>query len=244
MSYYLIDCSQNTYDFDFDNVIIGRKIKFENISKYYLYYQTDEKEPPKEIYIKLPKIRTIYNLGNNKYNQLSIPIYPNYNLTNNFIKFIIKLETNIKECFIDKFPKMEFISILNKKNNLNFLKVKVNEKIKITSNINKENITISDFQLNSQLDIVIKLSYIWNKNDDKLSLSSEIYQIKYYASPNELDINFIDTEIEYKPKYKIIEKSEIINNSQTQLPPQIKIGVIPSREELNKAIQKLKKNKI
>lgn len=241
MSYYLIDCSQNTCEFDFENVIIGRKIKFENISKYYLYYQTDEKESPKEIYIKLPKIRTIYNLGNNKYNQLSIPIYPNYNLTNNFIKFITKLETNIKECFIDKFPKMEFISILNKKNNLNFLKAKVNDKIKITSNINKENITINDFQLNSQLDIVIKLSYIWNKNDIKLSLSSDIYQIKYYASPNELDINFIDTE--YKTKCRIIEKPEIIN-TQSQLPPQIKIGIIPSREELNQAIQKLKKNKV
>lgn len=245
MSYYLIDFTKPTNNFDFDNVIIGRKLKGENISKYYIYYQDDPSQSPKEIYIRLPQIRTIYNLSNYKYSQLSIPIYPNYNLTNNFIKFIMTFESNIKDCFINKFPKMELNSIINKKNNLNFIKAKVNDKIKITSDTDKRDITINDFQKNSQLDIVIKLSYVWNKNDTQFSISSNIYQIKYCAPPDELDINFIDEE---KPKiiHNIIPITELIKQPQMQtqvtkqLPPQISLRMIPSKEDLDKAIKKLK----
>ena len=89
MSYHLIDFTQDNIDFNFDNLIIGKKIN----SKYYIYYLTSNEdndviEEPKEIYIKLPKIRLIYKLGNSKYNQENIPLYTNYNLLNKFINFI------------------------------------------------------------------------------------------------------------------------------------------------------------
>ena len=53
MSYYLIDFGSSKVDFNFDNLIIGKKIKSDNDnSKYYIYYQP-ENEIPKEIYIRL-----------------------------------------------------------------------------------------------------------------------------------------------------------------------------------------------
>ena len=100
MSYYLIDFSKE-HDFNFDNLIIGKKINSEqNYSKYYIYY--DQNNTASEIYIKLPKLRSIYNLSNYKFNSLNIPIYPEFELTNNLITFIKDLENNINECFKKK----------------------------------------------------------------------------------------------------------------------------------------------
>ena len=100
MSYHLIDFTLKDINFEFDNLIIGKKIKVDqDISKYYIYYQNEQSEIPKEIYIRLPIIRLIYSMANHKFNQLSIPIYPNWDGTNKFIEFIKKLEQDISECF-------------------------------------------------------------------------------------------------------------------------------------------------
>ena len=40
----------------------------------------------------------------------------------------------------------------------------------------------------------MKLTHVW-ANQTKIGLSSQIYQIKYYAPPEQLEINFIDTDI-------------------------------------------------
>jgi hypothetical protein len=247
MSYYLIDFSSNDTitNFDFDNIIIGKKIKTDHISKYYIYYQNDISSIPQNIYIRLPKLRNIYNLGNNKFNQLNIPIYPNYNLTNNFIKFITKLEHDIKECFIKKFPNIDFISIISKKNNLTLIKTNINDKIKITSDLNKKDIVLNDFQINSQLEIVIKLNYIWNKNDTIFSISSNIYQIKYYAPPDEHNIDFLDDNtIPIYTKKEVLQPYQpplIINNkSETNIPLPPPISIFLTKGDLQKAILNLK----
>jgi len=237
MSYYLLDFESYKNDFDFNNLIIGKKIKLDNNnSKYFIYYQT-ENDNPKEIYIRLPRIRLIYNLANSKYNQLNIPIYPNWEQTNKFVDFILKLESDIESCFANK--SKEWVSILNKKNSLNFIKTSIYENFKITSDIENKKINLNDFQINGQVDIVIKISSIWNKND-KIGLSSQLYQIKYLAPPEQLDINFIDPE----------EKKEIINTQEILIkpimkteeikvmPPQIKL--VPNIKDLEKAINKLK----
>ena len=193
MSYYLIDCTKTIDDLNFDNIIIGRKLKNDSeISKYYIYYQDEPHIDPKEIYIKLPRLRLIYSLANHKYSQLNIPIYPNWDLTNDFIKFIKTFESNIKDCFIKKFPHLDFVSLINKKNLLNFIKTNINDGVKITP----ANITLNDFKINGQIELVIKLSYIWNKSDARFGLSSQLYQIKYFAPPEQLKIDFIDSELE------------------------------------------------
>jgi hypothetical protein len=237
MSYYLLDFGSKI-DFNFDNLIIGRKIKLDNNnSKYYIYYQS-ENEEPKEIYIKLPRLRLIYNMTNLKYNQLNIPIYPNWEQTNNFVNFIQQLESDIESCFSNK--NKEWISILNKKNSLNFIRTSMYENFKITSDIKNKKVNLNDFQINGQIDVVIKISHIWNKNN-KIGLSSQLYQIKYLAPPEQLEINFIDPE----EKKEVINTQEIlikpvmnIQENKVMMPPQIKI--VPNLKDLEKAINKLK----
>jgi hypothetical protein len=238
MSYYLLDFGLSKIDFNFDNLIIGRKIKLDNNnSKYYIYYQS-ENEEPKEIYIRLPRLRLIYNMTNLKYNQLNIPIYPNWEQTNNFVNFIQQLESDIESCFSNK--NKEWISILNKKNSLNFIRTSMYENFKITSDIKNKKVNLNDFQINGQIDVVIKISHIWNKNN-KIGLSSQLYQIKYLAPPEQLEINFIDPE----EKKEVINTQEIlikpvmnIQENKVMIPPQIKI--VPNLKDLEKAINKLK----
>ena len=238
MSYYLLDFESSKINFNFDNLIIGKKIKLDNNnSKYFIYYQP-ENEEPKDIYIRLPRLRLIYNLANSKYNQLNIPIYPNWELTNNFVNFINQLESDIESCFANR--SKEWVSILNKKNSLNCIKTSIYENFKITSNIENKEINLNDFQINGQIDIVIKISSIWNKNE-KIGLSSQIYQIKYLAPPEQLNINFIDPEA----KKEIINTQEILikpiiktDENIKVMPPQIKL--VPNVKDLEKAINKLK----
>ena len=63
MSYYLIDLNNDDYNtkYNFDNIIIGKKISGGDceISKHYIYYK--ENNDVKEIYLKLPSFRLIYN---------------------------------------------------------------------------------------------------------------------------------------------------------------------------------------
>lgn len=253
MSYYLIDFSKKSNDFNFDNLIIGKKIKTDQDNcKYYLYYQSEETETPSEIYIKLPKIRLIYHMGNYKYDKLSIPIYPNWDLTNSFIDWVKKFESDIQECFSESKVKREFVSILAKKNMLNFIKGYINENPKITSNIDGKSVGLADFKINGQIELVIKISYIW-VNNTKYGLSSGIYQIKYHGPPDQIDINFIDntTTPNKKPNTTpqfILNPNPTTNSDyvtqksqkqETQVPQPV-IKMIPSLKDLQNAIKSLK----
>jgi hypothetical protein len=226
MSYYLIDFTLKSNDYNFDNFTIGRKIKLDQDNyKYYIYYQNDVSDDPKEIYIRLPILRLIYNLNNHKFNQLNIPIYPNWELTNKFIEFIKKLESDIEGCFSNKKINKEFISIITKKNSINFIKTNINENVKLSSNLKDKDITLSDFKITGQIDIVIKLGYIWSKGP-KMGLSSQIYQIKYLACPDQLNINFIDSDIPNKiisniTQIKVNSNKLLLNSPNT---PQIEIN--------------------
>jgi hypothetical protein len=113
------------------------------------------------------------------------------------------------------------------------------ENFKITSDIENKKISLNDFQINGQIDVVIKISSIWNRND-KIGLSSQLYQIKYLAPPEQLNINFIDPE----------EKKEIINTQEILIKPVMKteeikvmspqIKLVPNVKDLKLAINKLK----
>ena len=241
MSYYLIDFTKKENNINFDNLIIGKKINSDQKNlKYYIYYQ--ENNTVSEIYIKLPKIRCIYNLVNHKFNSLNLPIYPEFDATTTFITFIKTLENNIIERFKKK--NKEFVSLISKKDSLQFIRMNIFDKINITSNINKP-ITINEFKVNSQLEIVLKFSYIW-ANQNKFGISSQIYQIKYFAPPDQLEINFIDTEIE-KPIKKLIPDMPIYQPTNIGNPLQLtqnNIIIRPtfSLQDINNAIKSLKKS--
>lgn len=241
MSYHLVDfVNPKKNNFDFDKLIIGKKIKTaQNNSKYYIYYNDGT---PKEIYIRLPIIRLIYLLDNYKYNQISLPIYPSWDETSKFLKFIKKLEEYIKEYFSNN---KEWTSLINKKNLLNFIKIRINNDVKITSNIKNKKISLSDFKINGQIDTVIKLSFIW-ANSGKIGLSSQMYQIKYLAPPDQLDINFIDTDTDTEDN-NVLNYNQPKQHTQSEqsnqlkrIPPQIILKGIPSMKDLENAIKGLK----
>ena len=223
MSYHLIDLSQDI-DFDFDDILIGRKIILDNISSRYYIYMMENKE----IYIKLPKVRLIYHMGNNKYTQSNIPIYPNNNMVNNFIEFIKTFENDIFECFKNKHKEFskEFSSLISKKNSFNFIKTNISDTMKpiITSNLNKK-VELNDFKINSEIEIVIKISYIWT-NENKIGLSSQLYQIKYYAPPEELMIDFIDDN-NIKEQKILPEKIVRCLASQNNLTGKLETSLVP-----------------
>lgn len=239
MSYHLIDFTQDNIDFNFDNLIIGKKIN----SKYYIYYLTSNEnndiiEEPKELYIKLPKIRLIYKLGNSKYNQENIPLYPNYNLLNKFINFIKDLEENIYNCFVTKYPDIIISSIINKKNNINTIKVNITDNYIISSNNNK--LKINDFKINSEINLILKFSFIWMKDNYKIGLSSELYQVKYNLLPFDSNINFFpDITINISSKKpNETDKLETQNKTNIKEDPPVRFKLIASDLLLGK--QKLK----
>ena len=251
MSYHLIDFSNKNPDFNFDNMIIGRKIANQSNEsmKYYIYYNepNSEQNSPKELYIRLPKLRLIYGMGNNKYNMIKIPIYPNWDVTNNFIEFIKNLETMIEECFNNKKITKEFSSLISKKNNIFFIKTNLTDNVKITSQ-DIPSLDMNDFKINGMIEMVIKVSYVW-VNGEKMGLSSQLHQIKYYPPPEQIQYDFIDMKPQIQKsliiKPQIIIEPKVLEEQsssakfiQQNLPPQIKI--IPSVGDLKNAIKSLK----
>ena len=226
MSYHLLDFNNNI-EFDYDKILIGKKISNdEETAKYYMYYIIDS---PRELYIKLPKIRYIYNLGNYKYNQLNIPLYPLWDKLSKFIKFIKELETNIFSVFENKISNCEMTNLIYKKNQISFIKINVFEKFKLYSN-NKE-ITFNDIKINSEIEIIVKINFIWNKNN-KFGLSCNLIQIYNIPSPD----NFIDKQvIENIDKKKLSSVNSLVSSSVKSS------GFVPSVNDLKIPLLKIKK---
>ena len=227
----------NDIKFDTDNILIN-KISFNNNIKYNIYYL--EPNIPNEIYLRLPRLRLLYDLKVNKYNDIIIPINPLWDKTSKFIDFIKNLELQLYNRFIKK---KEWKSIIIKDNNMNFIKLKINNNIKLSS-MNKT-ITMNDLKSSGQVDIVIKLKYIWTK-DKKMGLSTMVYQITYIPSPELNNIDFIDS-----PMDTILVKPSI-NSIPPPPPPPIQpiikqnssnisnISFVPSKNDLLNALTKLK----
>lgn len=172
MTNYLI---KSFDDFNFDNLIFGKEITVNNnIKKIYIYYLEDK---PKEISFNFPNIRTIYSYKNIKYNQIKIPIYPLWNETNIFLKFIKKIEKHIQQKLkIDK----TYSYCLEKKENISTIKINISESIK-----NK----LCKLNLNSEIEGTISISYIWIK-DDSWGISLNFNKFNCINKID--DIDFID----------------------------------------------------
>jgi len=188
MSYYVLNIND---EIDFNNIILGKEVKVsDTISKIYLYWLDNK---PKDIYIKMPPTRLVHNFKNLKFNQIKIPIYPLYELNQNLITFFKKLEKIIQQK--NKINK-PYSSVLEKKDKMTTLKVNISSDVKIKSKI--ANMSIENFKVNSELEGVISLPWIWIK-DDSWGLSLYGYQFKYTPRVDELDISFYDEE-PIKPK--------------------------------------------
>lgn len=225
MSYHILDFNNNI-EFDYEKILIGKKISNdEETAKYYMYYVIDS---PKELYIKLPKIRYIYNLGNYKYNQLNIPLYPLWDKLSKFIKFIKELETNIFSVFENKISNCEMTNLIYKKNQISFMKINIFEKFKLYNN--SKEITFNDIKINSEIEIIVKINFIWNKNN-KFGLSCNLIQINNITSPD----NFIK-----QPVIENIDKKKTLGITSSG-PPSNLSGFVPSVSDLTNALLKIKK---
>ncbi len=193
MNYYIVDCNNKNIEFKFDNIILDDNIPIsENRFKSIIYYSEiiDGKKYLKDLYIKTPKIRLEYDLANNKFNQLKLKLFNKYNNNFNFIKFIDELQNNITERKKYKNKKLEFTNIFTKEKNTTYIKLYFNENLKITSDNNK-NYNISDLRANCEIQLVFKLTHLW-ENDIKYGLSANICQIHYYAPIHEHQLNFFN----------------------------------------------------
>ena len=242
MGTYLINYNDNP-EFNMENVTISRKLKFENGNyKYYIYYMNDNKL--NELYIRLPRIRLIYNnFINPKFKQISLPLFPNWGKINDFIKFISNLETDIFEQFNKKHSNLTVTSLLKKDNNIVSFKMHLPDKVKITSQ--NGNYKYEDFKINSEIDIVIKMSYIWLTNDS-IGLSSQLYQIKYYPPPEQFDFDFIDEKViipnnkPLSPKITPSTPSTPLQQPESIPSQPKKAAFVPSIFDIKNAIKKLK----
>ena len=123
------------------------------------------------------------------------------------INFFIQFEENIKSHKYFYKKSLEFISIIIKEKGSYIRSFFQENKTKISPKMK-----INDFKLNGEIEMVIRLNNIWRK-DNKFGLSSQLYQIKYYPPPDEINVNFID---DYEEKPKIVKTS-----FSSILPPQI-----------------------
>ena len=216
MSRYFIE---NTTEFDYENLIFGDQIIInENLKKIFIYYNDIK---PKEITFKLPTIRIIFNNKNLKYNQIKIPIYPLWDQTNIFLKFIKKIEKYIQQKFkINK----DYINSLEKKNNLSLLKININENIKnIFNNLN----------INSEIEGVVIISYIWIK-ENSWGLNLSFTEFKYLNKNEDILIsNF------YTPKFKTY-KIDFVDDDDETIEYKNKDNKIP--DQINKPIFKISQN--
>jgi len=207
-------------NFDFNKIIFGERIKTNDDSgKYYIYYLDNEK--PKEISIQMPETRLIYNLANHKYSQINVPLYPIWSKINIFINFINNLEEHIKNTLLKKKKKYDFSPLITNKNNIDHIK---------TNLLNEEEInkTLLNLQINQEVVLIIKISYIWYKKYDenlRYGLSSSLLEIKTNINENICEKNIVKTT----PIAPIINPIMPISK------------LIPSVSDLQNALKLLKK---
>ena len=113
----------------------------------------------------------------------------------------------------------------------------------ITSTLNK-NVTFNDFKINSEIELVVKISYIWlSKKTKKYGLSCQLCQIKYNGLPEQQNIDFIDEKpikkihVHESESNKNINSINNINNIQNR-------PKMPNPDELLAALKKLNKVKL
>ena len=229
--------NENMSSFDINNIMFGDKISGNELSRYYIYYQANDMV--NELYITLPRLRLIFNnFLNQKYEKINLPIYPLWKKTKQLLEFINFFEKTIIEAFNSK---LEFQSIVSRHNTLDLLKMTVKHQPTILSELG--NLTFSDFRINSEVELVIKINSVWfNKKKSTYGLSCHLCQIKYHAPLEQTKLTHVipppplHTNI---PAPITIYKKSLLE-SGTSIPTINKI--IPTVADLQNALKKLKKN--
>lgn len=218
-------------EFDYNKLIIGKKIAIDDkISRYYIYY-LDKDKRPKDFYIKLPSIRLIYSYKNNKYNQIKLPLFPLYDETKKLVIFLKKLKIHIEENI--KSTK-KFNNMIEKKDNLKLLKLHLANDIKIK--YKNDNLEITDLLVNSEIQGIINIPYIW-ENEINIGLTIIISKIYYYPKI-ESELLFIDDDQQHLTQNKHLNQTNNYQNSNIK--PSFKLTDSLLIEMKNKIFNKIK----
>lgn len=197
MAFYIYNFES---DFDFNKIIIGKKISSGiNTNKYYIYYMD---KIPKELFIKLPSLRLICSYKNNKFNQIKLPIYPSYDATKKFISFFKELKTKINSKI--KIQNKIYNDCIDTKEKT--LRINIPFDFKIKSD--KGDFDIKDLKINSEIYGYISIPYLW-ENEDSYGITANLLKLNYIPKLDYDDAYFLDDDLQ--PILKITNIPTIIN---------------------------------
>jgi hypothetical protein len=207
----------NNYKEEMNNIILSKKVSYDNNSKYYIYSHNSKLENAdlNNVIIKIPPIRLLYNYSFQTYNQINFPINPNYSKTKKFCDMISYLE-NILQELLNK-PKLEWVTNIKKIKNIKNIKLnyfgKNEVKIITESNLVKE---IKDFEMGSEVEFSVHISHLWLK-DKKVGINYEICQIKYTSLKNMIGQSFF-TPMTVKSTSVVVKEESKNKDSNNAIP--------------------------
>jgi len=226
----------NNYKEEMNNIILSKKISYDNNSKYYIYSHNSKLEDGNlnNVIIKIPPIRLLHNYSSQTYNQINFPINPNYSKTKKFCDMISFLE-NILQELLNK-PNLEWVTNIKKIKTIKNIKLNYfgkNEVKIITENNNIKE--IKDFEMGSEVEFVVHISHLWLK-DKKVGINYDICQIKYTSLRDSIGQNFFNS-IKVNPTIVVrkVQKNNIITNKTTPMIPSAEI-LLEQRSLLKKPI--------
>ena len=159
----------------------------------------------------LPELLLIYDLNENDFKTINIPLYPNYGVIGDFIKKVKTFERKIKHMIKKKNPDLKFVSnVHNKEGEKRYLRCKFNDEL-IKQSSSLDEINLSDFKKDGSIKGSIKLPFVWI-HDGKFGVYYLLSIIRYESNKN----IYIDSDDEED----LISKN--INVRQITKPPLMK----------------------
>ena len=231
----------NNFEAELGNLLLSKKITYDNKSAKYFIYSLSNKGREDElsnVIIKIPPIRLLYNYSHQNFNQINFPLNPTYSKTKKFASLIASLENYLQE-LLNK-PKLEWVTNIKKIKYVKNIKLnyfgKTNIKIITTSDEIRD---IKDFESGAEVEIMVHLSHLWLK-EKRVGISYDICQIKYTSIKSILDNNFFSPPKVIKTETRRVRESS--DSQKNSKPAQRSLSfMIPSKKVLEEQKLKLKK---
>tara|TARA_B100000161_G_C33535625_1_gene408193 strand:- start:489 stop:1217 length:729 start_codon:yes stop_codon:yes gene_type:complete len=231
----------NNFETELENLLLSKKITYDNKSAKYFIYSLSNKNSEDElsnVIIKIPPIRLLYNYSHQNFNQINFPLNPTYSKTKKFVSLVGSLENYLQE-LLNK-PKLEWVTNIKKIKYVKNIKLNYFGKNNIKIITNSEDIRdIKDFEAGSEVEIMVHLSHLWLK-DKRVGISYDICQIKYTSIKSILENNFFSPPKQVKSENRRIRETNYRQSNNKPVQRSLSF-MIPSKEVLEEQKSKLKK---
>ena len=207
--------------------------------------------------INIPELLLIYDLSENDFKTINIPLYPNFGKISEFIKKIKLFEKKIRHIIKKNNPKLKFTSsIHDKEGEKRYFRCKFyNDLVKQNSNL--QHIDLSEFKKDGSIKGSVKVPFVW-VHDGKFGVYFLMSIIRYNTNKNiyidsddeEINKNIIQTNIiqtniipPLSKKRPPIQNNQLQNSNNT-VPGSKNSGPFrPSSSELLMMKERLNKTK-